>query len=94
MRKAEWLIQAEGDDTSYYTGLQVTKDPGVPLVYFGFSLLILGCWVAFFMSHQEIMVDVRPGADSSRIQVFGTTNRNRIGFEIAMGKLGEELRRL
>ena len=94
MRKGEWLIQAEGYDTSYYTGLQVTKDPAVPLVYFGFSLLILGCWVAFFMSHQEIMVDVRPSANSSRIQVFGTTNRNRIGFEIAIGKLGDELSRL
>jgi cytochrome c biogenesis protein len=94
MRKGEWLIQAEGYDTSYYTGLQVTKDPGVPLVYFGFSLLIIGCWIAFFVSHQKIVVDVRPSANSSRIQVFGTSNRNRIGFEIAIGKLGDELSRL
>ncbi|MBW2042250.1 MAG: cytochrome c biogenesis protein ResB [Deltaproteobacteria bacterium] len=94
MRKGQWLIQAEGHDTSYYTGLQVTKDPGVALVYFGFSLLILGCWVTFFMSHKKIMVDVRPSTNSSRIQLFGTANRNRLGFEIAMRKLGDELSRL
>ena len=94
MRKGDWIIQAEGQDTSYYTGLQVTKDPGVPLVYLGFSLLIIGCWVAFFMSHQKIMVDVRLSANSSRIRVFGSTNRNRIGFDISMKKLGDELGRL
>jgi cytochrome c biogenesis protein len=94
MRKGDWIIQAEGHDTSYYTGLQVTKDPGVPLVYFGFSLLIIGCWVAFFMSHQKIMVDVRLSDTSSRIQVFGSANRNRIGFDISMEKFGDELRRL
>lgn len=94
MRKGDWIIQAEGYDTSYYTGLQVTKDPGVPLVYFGFSLLIIGCWVAFFTSHQKIMVDVRPSDNSSRIRIFGSANRNRIGFEISMKKLGDELGRL
>jgi cytochrome c biogenesis protein len=94
MRKGDWIIQAEGHDTSYYTGLQVTKDPGVTLVYFGFSLLIIGCWVAFFMSHQKIMVDVKTSASSSLIKVFGSTNRNRIGFDISVEKLGNELSRL
>jgi cytochrome c biogenesis protein len=94
MRKGEWRITAEGHEKAYYTGLQVTSDPGVPLVYTGFSLLIIGCWIAFFMSHQKIMVDVRTSSSSSRIKIIGSTNRNRIGFEIALHKLSDELSRL
>jgi len=94
MRKGEWRISVEGYAKAYYTGLQVTSDPGVPLVYTGFSLLLIGCWIAFFMSHKKIVVDVRTHSKSSRIRVHGTANRNRIGFGIAARKLGAELRKL
>jgi cytochrome c biogenesis protein len=94
MRKGEWRISAEGHEKAYYTGLQVTNDPGVPLVYTGFSLLIIGCWIAFFMSHQKIVVDVRSRSSSSNIKVIGSTNRNRIGFGISARKLGDELSKL
>jgi len=94
MRKGEWRISVEGYAKAYYTGLQVTSDPGVPLVYTGFSLLLIGCWIAFSMSHKKIVVDVRTHSKSSRIRVHGTANRNRIGFGIAARKLGAELRKL
>jgi cytochrome c biogenesis protein len=94
MRKGDWVISVEGYENSFYTGLQVTKDPGVLFVYTGFSLLIVGCWVAFFMSHQKIMVDVQTSSKSSSIRVFGSTNRNRLGFENAARKLGAQLSKL
>ncbi len=43
-------------EQAYYTGLQVTKDPGVWYVYAGFILMILGCWVTFFMSHRSVCI--------------------------------------
>jgi cytochrome c biogenesis protein len=94
MRKGEWFISIVGQESAYYTGLQVTKDPGVPLVYIGFILLIAGCFVAFFMSHQKVLVIVRPSSNSSRIQVYGRTNRNQLGFEIALQKLSDKLKEL
>jgi cytochrome c biogenesis protein len=94
MRKGDWIISVEGYDNAYYTGLQVTRDPGVPLVYSGFLLLIIGCWVAFFMSHQKIVVTVQPSSNSSRIRVFGSANRNRLGFENLARKLGAQLSKL
>jgi len=94
MRQGDWIIAVEKQAERYYTGLQVTRDPGVPLVYAGFILLIAGCWVAFFMSHQKIVLEVRQSANSSRIKVFGSANRNRLGFEQRMRKLTEELKKL
>lgn len=94
MRRGEWIISVDGYDEAYYTGLQVTKDPGVPVVYTGFVLLIIGCWVAFFMSHQKIMVEIQPRTNSSRIRIFGTANRNRLGFEIKARRLGDILVKL
>jgi cytochrome c biogenesis protein len=94
MRKGDWFISVDGYEDAFYTGLQVTKDPGVPVVYLGFVLLIVGCWIAFFMSHKKIVVDLQPSTNSSRITVYGVTNRNRVGFEIASHQLGEELSNL
>jgi len=37
------------DDPSY-TSLQVVKDPGVPVVYAGFSLLIVGLFIVFYLN--------------------------------------------
>ena len=94
MRKGALVISVESYENAFYTGLQVTRDPGVLFVYTGFILLIVGCWVAFFMSHQKLVVDIQPSANSSRIRVFGSTNRNRIGFENTARKLGEQLGKL
>jgi len=94
MRRGEWIIAVEGHDNRFYTGLQVTRDPGVPLVYAGFILMLIGCWMAFFMSHKKIVVDVTPRPHSSCIKVFGSTNRNRIGFEQQVCKLAGTLSRL
>ena len=33
-----------------YTSLQVVKDPGVPVVYTGFSLMIVGLFIAFYLN--------------------------------------------
>lgn len=47
-QRGRYLPILSNVETSYYTGLQVVKDPGVPLVYTGFCLLILGLALGFF----------------------------------------------
>jgi len=94
MRKGEWFISVVGFESPYYTGLQVTKDPGVPLVYAGFILLIAGCCIAFFVSHQKMMISVQSGSPKSHIQIFGSASRNRIGFEMTVRKMAAKLQQL
>jgi cytochrome c biogenesis protein len=80
--------------TRYYTGLQVTKDPGVWLVYAGFILMIVGCVVVFFMSHQRLVVEVQPDGNRVRVTVSGTANKNKVGYQLKIKRLAEQLERV
>jgi cytochrome c biogenesis protein len=93
MRKGEWIVAVEEHEHSYYTGLQVTRDPGIPLVYAGFLLLLTGCYVTFFMAHQKIAVEVTQSPHSSTVRVYGSSNRNPVGFEHRIQQIAAELGR-
>ena len=64
-----------------YTGLQVTKDPGVWIVYTGFILLCVGPLIAFFGSHRKLWARVEERGGQTVVLVAGTSNRNRVSFE-------------
>jgi cytochrome c biogenesis protein len=65
-----------------YTVLQVTKDPGVSVVWIGSGLLIVGLMMAFFIPHRKLWVHVSRGKGKSvKVILGGNTNRNRVNFE-------------
>ncbi len=75
----------------YYTGLQVTKDPGVPIVYAGFIIMLIGFVITFFMSHQMIAVEIIGKGKGSRITVSGVSNRNKLGMDRKIERLAAQL---
>ncbi len=68
-----------------YTGLSVSKDPGVWFIYIACIIMAIGLYVAFFISHRKIWVHIAhegPGDKGPlRISIGGNTNRNRLNFE-------------
>ncbi|MBE9038538.1 cytochrome c biogenesis protein [aff. Roholtiella sp. LEGE 12411] len=58
------------------TGLQIKADPGIPIVYTGFGLLMLGVVMSYF-SHSQIWA-LQKG---DRLFVGGKTNRAQVAFE-------------
>ncbi|OGP76916.1 MAG: hypothetical protein A2W09_02500 [Deltaproteobacteria bacterium RBG_16_50_11] len=89
-RNDEFSITLEKVSTQEYTGLQVTKDPGVWVVWTGCGLMVLGLIVSFFFSHQRIWVRIPKGA--GEIVLAGSANRNRIAFEKVFNQLVERVR--
>jgi len=74
-----------------YTGLQVTKDPGVWVVYTGFILLCVGPLIAFFGSHRKLWIRIQDRQGKTVVTVAGTANRNRLGFERDFNALVDEI---
>lgn len=64
-----------------YTGLQVSKDPGVWFIYLASIIMTAGLYVCFFISHKKIWINISNDKKSVRIAVGGSTNRNRLNFE-------------
>ena len=97
MRRGQVVLAAEveGDLPEpverYYTGLQVTRDPGVGVVYFGFVAMIVGCFVTFFMSHQQVCVELRPEGRGSAVTVYMVSNRNKTALQRRAERLADEL---
>ena len=76
-----------------YTGLSVTKDPGVWVVWIGCGLMILGLIVSFFFSHQRVWARISKGP-GGEIVLAGSTNKNRVGFEKTFGEMVHGIRSL
>ena len=81
MRKGDVIVAISETETRYYTGLQVTSDPGVWVVYTGFLLMIAGCIVTFFMSHQQICIEANTDEKICSVTIRGITNKNKIGMQ-------------
>ena len=80
MRKGNVQIAAVENVSRYYTGLQVNRDPGVWVVYCGFILMIIGCYITFFMSHQQICVELVRTGEKTEVILAGTANKNKSGM--------------
>jgi cytochrome c biogenesis protein len=92
-RNAEFILSLEGIRNQEYTGLQVTKDPGVWVVWIGCALLILGLVVSFFFSHQRVWVRI-PKGPGKEIVLAGSTSKNRVGFEKVFEQLADGIRKI
>ena len=74
----------------YYSGLQVTKDPGVPLVWTGCVFMVVGFYLTFFLSHRRLWVRLSPQGENTLLEFAGFSHRNRIGFEQEFEKMFQD----
>jgi ResB protein required for cytochrome c biosynthesis len=65
----------------YYTGLQLTKDPGMNIIWAGSALLVVGLCIMFYMPHRKLWVVLQEKSGRLEVNVAGMTNRNKLGFE-------------
>ena len=58
------------------TGLQIKADPGIPMVYLGFGLLMVGVLMSY-VSHSQVWAL----QEGSSLYIGGRTNRAQVAFE-------------
>lgn len=80
-------------ENRYYSVLQVSRDPGVPLVWAGFCLIMLGLFMTFFFPHKRIWVRVYEAEEETKVAVAGKTAKNPLGMERELDQFAERLSR-
>jgi cytochrome c biogenesis protein len=77
---------------SYFTGLQVSHEPGQWGVWSGCVLMGLGLVVAFYLVHMRVwVVPVRGARGNLLLWVGGTANKNREVFQQKFTRLADEI---
>ena len=63
------------DRESQFTGLNVARDPGVPLVWLGGVLLFLGFVVVFFLPHRRVWARITPRQGAGAVLSIASLGR-------------------
>lgn len=77
----------------YYTGLQVTKDPGVWLVWLGCILMMAGLYVSFFVARKRLWARIAFTGDRTVVTLAGHAPRMRL-FEDEFARLLDGVKEL
>lgn len=64
-----------------YTGLSVRKDPGVPIVWLGSGLMVMGMLISYLWQHRKIWAVVREANGIAIADIGATTDKNKLGLE-------------
>ena len=74
-------------EKTYYTGIQVSRDPGIPLVWFGFITILTGFILRFFLSHKRMWIRISEKENGGEIKIAAITSGNRKDFEKNLERL-------
>ena len=81
-----------GLEEKYYTGLQVNRDPGTPVVAVAALLLIGGLMLILFSYARVIWIRVTRKKDNVSISIAGKSYKNQAGLQKEMQYLLSELK--
>jgi cytochrome c biogenesis protein len=80
-------IRLEDIRDELYTGLEVSKDPGVWIVWIGFAFILVGLYMNFFIYHRKVYIRKA----SNGIIVAGFASKNREAFNEEFERLKRTL---
>jgi cytochrome c biogenesis protein len=76
-----------------YTGLQITRDPGTNVVYFGSILLVGSLFTSTFVYHRRIWVKVAGGGGTTQVVFGGNAHKNQYAFEEELTAMADRISR-
>ena len=80
------------EDAVRYTGLQVARNPGLPVVYSGFGLMLVGVFVSFYVTHRIMRIRISPAKGGVAVMAGAVSRGGPSGFDTDFDRLRETLR--
>lgn len=74
-----------------YTGLQVSRNPGLPVIYLGFALMVAGVFMSFYVTHKIVRVSIAPSKDGTTVTIGGTSRAEPTVFDKDFKRLHDAL---
>lgn len=68
-------------EQGFYTGLQVKRDPGVPVVLAGFVLLLIALLSTFYVPHKKFYVWAQKSNPGTTLVAAAWSNKKSLAFE-------------
>ena len=91
--KSPYQFEAKDLEMAYFTGLEVSHEPGQWPVWAGVLLMAVGLGAVFYLAHVRVWaVPVRDSRGRLRLWIGGIANRNQDVFEQRFGELVEKIR--
>lgn len=91
--KTNYKFEYRDMEMGYFTGLEVSHEPGQWLVWAGCLLMGAGLFVAFYLVHMRIWITTVPNAQGSLVLwIGGQANKNRDRFEQKFKELVDGVR--
>ena len=76
-----------------YSGIQMSKDPGVNIIWVGCTFLMIGLVVAFYWPTREIKIILEESQDKTDVVAGGIAAKSRDVFQLEFEKMMTSLRR-
>jgi cytochrome c biogenesis protein len=76
-----------------YSGIQVSKDPGVNFIWAGCAFVMLGLFMAFYWPPRDIRILLKKSEGKTEIMASGRATKSKLTMESEFQKLMASLRR-
>jgi cytochrome c biogenesis protein len=91
IKGSKYRFELVGYQPKKFTGLQITKDPGVNIVWIGSTMIVVGITLSSFIYHRRVWAKVVPGPAGVTVHLGGTTHKSQIDFQKEFRKLTERI---
>ena len=80
------------EKVTYISGLQVKKDPGIPVVYVGFILIIIGLSGVYFFEPKTFWIFLIPEKDKVALNMGAYAKRERDTLKLKLEEIGNQIK--
>jgi cytochrome c biogenesis protein len=92
IKGSKYRFELVGYQPKKFTGLQITRDPGVTIVWIGSTMIVVGITLSSFIYHRRLWAKIIPAETGSTVHIGGNTHKSQIDFQKEFRKLTERIK--